>query len=84
MMQNKNNEFDGEMSSFFFDNQPSALFIISNLLRLREEQIYYCPGNLRPQSNWNSELGSNSFLNMILVAGSSLHALDLGKQGPVP
>ena len=84
MMQNKNNEFDGEMASFFFYNQPSALFIISYLLRLRGEQIYCCPGNLRPQSNRNPELGSNSFLNMILAAGSSLHALDLGKQGPAP
>ena len=37
-------------------------------------------GNLRPQSNWNPEFGSNSFLNMILVAGSSLQALDLGNR----
>lgn len=37
-------------------------------------------GNLRPQSNWNPEFGSNSLLNMILVAGSSLQALDLGNR----
>ena len=42
-MQNKDNEFDGEVSSFFFHNEPSALFIISYLLGLKEEQIYYCP-----------------------------------------
>lgn len=26
MMQNKNNEFDGEMSSFFFDSQPRFVY----------------------------------------------------------
>lgn len=43
--------------------------------------------NLRPEPQRHlaqpeSGLGPNSFLNIILVVGSSLHTLDLGKQGP--
>lgn len=55
MMQNKNSKFGREVSSFFFHNQLLALFISSYLLRLKEEQIYYCSG--QPET-WN--LGASS------------------------